>query len=162
MKRMNTYVRLGIGFGVAMGVYFSITDGVTFGVPGGIVAGFLFGFMFWVIGKVQAKKFNSFRSDFAKLHEILYEDTATYFAATGYVEGRLFLTSEGLFFKPKKENAKVSEFWIYCGAIKSASTYKRRLIGHGFLIEQKDGSQKKFDMLDPQMWVIKVEPLIPQ
>ena len=162
MEKLNTHLKLGILFGAITGIYVAIRQGIIFGIPAGIISGFIFGFAFRNYGKKQAKKFSLFREDFAKSHDILYEGAATYQAKMGPIEGWLFLTSDGIFFKSRRESAHISELWIYFGAIKSVSTDNRGAVGNGLLIRQKDGSRNEFNMRDSQTWSSKIEPFIRQ
>ena len=167
MKKLNPHLRMGLLFGAIIGVFFSMQHGIIFGILLGVAGGALFGFIFWIYSKTnekgQVKKLSSFRAEFAKLHDILYETTATCLMRGITIEGRLYLTTNGLFFKSQKANADTSELWIHYESMKSLSRQEHRgSIGEGLVVTQEDRRQIKFVVPDADIWLGKIQPFVPQ
>ena len=155
-------------FGGPMGVFFAIpaivqTGDVVFGIIWGLLIGILAGLLFTallnVFAKWQARKFRKTRDEIAEKFVVLYDDAANHLVGREGVGGWLFLTSSGLFFKSHKLNFQAHELWIPFETIQSVSTYKSLgFIENGLLLERVDGTQNKFVVYNPKLWIEKIEP----
>jgi len=177
MKISRPVVTFGLPFGIGMGIYFVISSsirlGIDMGIPGifygiilgiitGGLTGVLFGFLFGLIMNISykdiKKKFDLYKKEFSKEHDIIYDSGANHFLGKEGVGGWLFMTPAGLFFKSHKFNIKKHETWIYFDAIKTISAFKFfKIFNKGLLIEKADGSIDKFVVDDNNLWAEKIK-----
>ena len=145
-----------------MMVNFSFQGGFISGMRAGVITGSLFGFLTWISAKIyekrQVKKFSSFRVQFVKSHELFYESVATCLVRGVPTEGRLYLTSDGLFFKSKSKKADTAELWIHFGFMKSLIRQDQE----EFIVKQEDRRQIKFVVPDAGIWLRKMQPFVPR
>ena len=167
MKKMNPSLKNGVIFGVMIGIFFIVQSGIIFGILAGVIGGSLFGFSFWgffrIHEKMNAKKFSSFRADFAKSNDILYESAASCLKRGFSTEGRLYLTPKGLFFKSRKANVDTPELWIHYGVVKYLSPCEHGgSLGQGILIKQEDRREIRLFVSDSELWLEKIRPFVLQ
>ena len=111
MKVLST-VLFGVPMGLLVAIFTAfqsggILFGVAFGAGTGLFAGLLFTFAISIFSTVQAQKFLSARIEITEKHAVMYDGEANNIIDKKAVGGWLFLTSDGLLFKPHKFNIQV-------------------------------------------------------
>ena len=179
MKSLGRIPRFSVIYGFYCGLFFFLfmsilyyfemgAPSILIGVLYGVVVGTTYGLanVYFMTRKIKTlgRVLAEFKIKFSEDHEVLRDGPAIRQNGLKSLEGWLFFTPEGLFFRGYKhrvEQSKQAEMWIDAKNIRRAST--RRSYGYiknGLLVETDDGSKYKFFIygLDGDVWVSKIKP----
>ena len=134
----------------------SFIDRIIASAFAGIIVGLLFMALMNAIIFVKSLRFRATRDEIKKQRTIEFEGPVHRHVDNLRASGWLFLTQDGLFFKPQKLCNQNLEVWIAHETIKNLSicfvARAQSIVVHGIKIVEKDGMQYNFITPSPKKW----------
>ena len=163
----KTFVLTALTYGVPLGIFFALQAliqlrnpelSIIIGIVLGALSGSLFAFLTRLFTKRQSQKFDEDRKKILKKNRIVYEASANRVKGKTTMGGWLFLTTNGLSFKPHKYNLDIHELWISHKDIASITVHKSLgFLKNGLIIEQKNGDKNRLLVNQPDVWIEKIK-----